>query len=127
MLGQKLLYYIVDGSALINALSPRASKTFEEYTNKDVIPTVEAFLAEIGLEKLWLAFGQGANLRWIPIHDSRNNIGPDKAKGITFSTPVLDVMLSRLSVEKVKVQHGKSWMFILKLQWYLPTSVRIHQ
>ena len=70
---------IVEGSALINALSPRASKTFEEY-----FPTVEAFLAEIGLEKLWFAFGQGANLRWIPIHDRRNNIGPDKAKGITF-------------------------------------------
>ena len=69
---------------MINALSPRASKTFEDYANKDVIPTVEAFLTEIGLEKLCLAFGQGANLRWIPIHDSRNNIDPDKAKVITF-------------------------------------------
>ena len=69
---------------MINALTPRALKTFEEYANTNVFPTVEAFLAEIGLEKLWLAFGQGGNLRWIPIHDSRNNIGPDKAKGITF-------------------------------------------
>ena len=34
---------IVDGSALINTLPPRASKTFEEYATKDVIPTVEAF------------------------------------------------------------------------------------
>ena len=75
---------IVNGSALINALTPRAFKTFEEYANKNVFPTVEAFLAEIGLEKLWLAFCQGVNLRWIPIHDSRNNIGPDKAKAITF-------------------------------------------
>ena len=75
---------IVDGSALINALTPRALRKFEEYANKNVFPKVEAFLAEIGLEELWLAFGQGANLLWIPIHDSRNNIGPDKAKGITF-------------------------------------------
>ena len=37
------LAIIVDGSALINALPPRASKTFEEYATKDVIPTVEAF------------------------------------------------------------------------------------
>ena len=51
---------------------------------KMFFPTVEAFLADIGLEKLWLAFGQGAYPRWIPIHHSRNNIGPDKAKGITF-------------------------------------------
>ena len=36
---------IVDGTALINALPPRASKTFEEYASKDVIPTVEAFSA----------------------------------------------------------------------------------
>ena len=34
---------IVDGSALINTLPPRASKTFEKYATKDVIPTVEAF------------------------------------------------------------------------------------
>ena len=34
---------IVDGSALINTLPPRASKSFEEYATKDVIPTVEAF------------------------------------------------------------------------------------
>ena len=34
---------IVDGSALINTLPSRDSKTFEEYATKDVIPTVEAF------------------------------------------------------------------------------------
>ena len=36
---------IVDGSALINTLPPRASKMFEEYATKDVIPSVEAFAA----------------------------------------------------------------------------------
>ena len=36
---------IVDGSALINTLPPRASKTFEEYATKDVIPSVESFAA----------------------------------------------------------------------------------
>ena len=36
---------IVDGLALMNTLSPRASKTFEEYATKDVIPTVEAFVS----------------------------------------------------------------------------------
>ena len=59
-------------------------------------------------------------------HDSRNNIGPDTVTSLS-STPVLDVMLSRLFVQKIKVQHGKSGMFILRLQLYLPTSVRIHQ
>ena len=36
---------IIDGSALINTLPPCASKTFEEYAAKDVIPLVEAFAA----------------------------------------------------------------------------------
>ena len=26
-------------------------------------------LQELGLQQLWLAFGQGQNLRWIPVHD----------------------------------------------------------
>ena len=33
----------VDGSALINTLPSRASKIFEQYATKDVIPTTEAF------------------------------------------------------------------------------------
>ena len=41
-------------------------------------------LNDIGLEKLWVAFGQGINLRWIPVHDIRHVIGPEKAKGIPF-------------------------------------------
>ena len=36
---------IVDESALINTLPPRASKSFEEYATKDVILSVEAFAA----------------------------------------------------------------------------------
>ena len=102
---------IVDESALTNALSPHASKTFEEYINKDVIPTVEAFLAEI--------FG-------LPLVKERTSDG-NQYTTVVSSTPVLDVMLCRLSVEKVKVQHNKCGMFILKLQWYLPTPQRIHQ
>ncbi len=26
-------------------------------------------LQELGLQKLWIAFGQGKHLKWIPIHD----------------------------------------------------------
>ena len=26
-------------------------------------------LQELGLEKLWVAFGQGQRLKWIPVHD----------------------------------------------------------
>jgi len=34
---------IIDGSALVNSLPPRTSKTFEEYAALDVVPTVQAY------------------------------------------------------------------------------------
>ena len=41
-------------------------------------------LQDIGLQKMWVAFGQGANLRWIPIHDIMSAIGPEKSAGLLF-------------------------------------------
>ncbi len=34
---------IIDGSALVNSLAPRTSKTFEEYAVSDFLPTVNAY------------------------------------------------------------------------------------
>ena len=45
---------IVDESALINALSPLASKTFKEYANKDVIP-LKLFLRTLVLKRYGLS------------------------------------------------------------------------
>lgn len=33
-------------------------------------------LQELGLEKMWIAFGQEIHLRWIPIHYIVSTIGP---------------------------------------------------
>ena len=41
-------------------------------------------LNELGLEKMWIAFGQGGNVRWIPVHEVVNTIGPEKASGLPF-------------------------------------------
>ena len=41
-------------------------------------------LQELGLQKLWIAFGQGKHLKWIPIHDIVSSIGPEKTSGILF-------------------------------------------
>ena len=41
-------------------------------------------LYSMGLQQLWLAFGQGQNLRWIGIHDLFKDVGQEKAKGILF-------------------------------------------
>ena len=42
------------------------------------------YLQEIGLEIMWIAFGQGASARWIPAHDVLTAIGPEKVSGILF-------------------------------------------
>ena len=44
-----------------------------------VMPTLQA----IGLPQLWIAFGQGGNMRWIPAHELYRSIGPEKGRGIT--------------------------------------------
>ena len=41
-------------------------------------------LQKIGLQQLWITFGQGRNLRWIPIHDLYLSIGPQKSRGLLF-------------------------------------------
>ena len=41
-------------------------------------------LQELGLQKLWIAFGQGKHLKWIPIHDIVSVIGPEKTSGILY-------------------------------------------
>ena len=46
--------------------------------------SVFQILNDIGLVKLWVTFGQGATLRWIPIHDISHSIGSVKSKGLHF-------------------------------------------
>ena len=41
-------------------------------------------LQELGLQKLWIVFGQGTHLKWIPIHDIVSTIGLEKTSGILF-------------------------------------------
>ena len=41
-------------------------------------------LHAICLQQLWIAFGQGRNMRWIPAHELYRSIGPEKGKLITL-------------------------------------------
>ena len=45
-----------------------------------VLPSLQA----IGLQQMWIAFGQGQHLRWIPVHDLCVSLGPQKSTGILF-------------------------------------------
>lgn len=41
-------------------------------------------LQSMGLQQLWLIFGQGQSLRWIGIHNLYSSVGEEKAKGMLF-------------------------------------------
>jgi len=41
-------------------------------------------LNEPGLEKRWIACGQGGNFRLFPVYELVNTIGPEKASGLPF-------------------------------------------
>ena len=46
--------------------------------------TVFPTLQEFGVTQLWIAFGQGHHLRWIPVHNLYVSIGVEKTRGILF-------------------------------------------
>ena len=57
-------------------------------------------LPKIGLQHLWIAFGQGRNLRWIPVHDLYLFIATQKSKGLLFSMPSPAAMLFQPFAER---------------------------
>ena len=41
-------------------------------------------LQELGLQEMWLAFGQGRNLKWTPVHELVLTLAPEKIRGMLF-------------------------------------------
>jgi len=41
-------------------------------------------LQQLGLQSMWIAFGQAASARWIPVHEIVSAVGPQKASGILY-------------------------------------------
>ena len=54
---------IIDGSALVNSLPPRTSKTFEEYAVLDVVPTVLAYSSKYKRTDIGFDVYQPLNLK----------------------------------------------------------------
>lgn len=46
--------------------------------------TVFPVLKELGLEAMFIEFGQGNDTRFIPVHEVISVLGPEKAKGLSF-------------------------------------------
>ena len=46
--------------------------------------SVMSILQAIGLQQLWIAFGQSWNMRWIPAHELYRSLGPEKGRWLTL-------------------------------------------
>ena len=60
------------------AIMIRANDTYVVVIALSVFPTLQ----RLGLEQLWVTFGQGHSLRWISVHDMCHHMGEEKIKGI---------------------------------------------
>ena len=62
------------------ALVIKTNGTYIVVIGMSVLPQLQ----EIGVATLWTAFGHGVGMKWIPIHELFNAIGPARASGIMY-------------------------------------------
>ena len=53
-------------------------------SDTDVVVIAIGMFSQLLLDELWIAFGTGKHLRYIPIHQLAANLGEDKSKGLLF-------------------------------------------
>lgn len=64
--------------------------------------SIMSMLKDLGVEHLQFEFGQGHNIKWIPVHEISASLGQEKSTGISFSTLSLAATLFLLFVVKKK-------------------------
>jgi len=72
-------------------------------------------LKELGLEKLWIASGQGASARWTPVHEMISSIGPEKVGDILFFHAFTGCDVVSGFRGKVKNLHGRYGTYVKML------------
>ena len=79
-----------------------------------VIPiTVFPVLKELGLEAMFIEFGQGNDTRFIPVHEVISVLGPEKEKGLSFFHALLVVTMCQPFDIKLKRQYFRHGIFYL--------------
>ena len=75
-------------------------------------------LQELGLQKLWVAFGQGSYWLWIPIHDIVATIDPEKTNGLLFFHSFSGCDIVSAFRGKAKLSAWQTWMCMMKYQMF---------
>jgi len=85
-------------------------------------------LQELGLEKLWIAFGQGASAQWIPVHEMVSSIKPEKVGGIHFFHAFTGCdVVSGFRGKGKKNLHGRHGMYVRMLPKPLRNSATVRK
>ena len=82
-------------------------------------------LQELGLQQLWVAFGQRQNLKWIPVHDLCCTLA-EKSKGMLFFHAFTGCDVVSAFRGKGKNLLGKPGMFVMRLPVFSANSAFTH-
>ena len=72
---------------VLHAAKQNMKSVLIKSSDTDVIVVAVSFFArlqDVGLEKLWIEFGQGQSVTWLPIHDMVDHLGPDRSSSMLF-------------------------------------------
>jgi hypothetical protein len=90
---------------VVHAVNSDISRIMVRTVDMDVVGLCIANVQLLNLDELWVAFGTGKNLRYIPTHSVAQSLGPDKCAAIHFFHAVTGCYTDRpLSVAMEKRQ-----------------------
>ena len=132
----------------VNEIAQRGhSKVMVRTVDTDVVIIAIAHFLDIGLQELWIAFGTGKNLRYVPIQEIVATLGPEMSVAISYFHAFTGCPFS---LDMEKGLHGRlgkhtqtlqrcfggcpqnpvtyqiiTWLFLRDL-WYCYTTARVN-
>ena len=65
-----------------DAIRNRYSKFMIHTKDTDIVVLGVAEMEKLDIDELWVAFGSGNTLRYVPVHDIAASLGPQKSKAL---------------------------------------------
>ena len=65
-----------------DAVQRGLTKVLLQTVDTDVVVIAIAVSQTLSTSELWIAFGVGKNLRFLPVHEIASSLGPEKSKAL---------------------------------------------
>jgi len=87
----------------------------------DVVILAIAFAKKVEVEELWIAFGVGNHLRYLPIHKIASSLSTQQREGLSFFHAFIGCDTVSFFLERVRRPHFKHGSAILRrLKFFVP-------